>query len=212
MNLDTLRDWQTRIDALSLRERAILLLSSGLILGYTLYLLLIQPAWQDLQQGRGELEALQTRMTTLEIRTRDLDSGRTSPEQERRERIATLEQQLEARQARLQQRLGRVLAPRQAAQLLHSILEQSGGLRLHQLHSHSGGSLFNGGQATAQAGPSVERYNLTLEMEGGYNATRRFLQQVEQLPWTLFWDSLEYEVREHPNAMITLNLYTLGQL
>lgn len=212
MNLDKLRDWQTRIDALSLRERAILLLSSGLILGYVLYLLLIQPAWQGLQQGRLELEALQTRMTALEIRSRDLDSGRTSPEQERRERIATLEQQLETRQDRLQQRLGRVLAPQQAAQLLQSIMEQSGGLRLRQLHSHSGSPLFNNDQAAAQAGPSVGRYNLTLEMEGGYNATRRFLQQVEQLPWTLFWDSLEYEVREHPNAMITLNLYTLGQL
>ncbi|RRQ22007.1 type II secretion system protein GspM [Thiohalobacter thiocyanaticus] len=212
MNLDNLRNWQARIDALSLRERAILLLTSGLILGYVLYLLLIRPAWQGLQQGQVELEALQTRLTALEIRSRDLDSGRTSPERERRERIATLEQQLETRQARLQQRLGRVLAPRQAAQLLQSILEQTGGLRLRQLHSHSGSSLFNNDQAAAQAGPSVGRYNLTLEMEGGYNATRRFLQQVEQLPWTLFWDSLEYEVREHPNAMITLNLYTLGQL
>ena len=212
MNLETLKNWEARIDAMSLRERATVLLTSGLILGYVLYLLLIQPTWIRLQQSQVELENLQTRLTALEVRSRDLGSGRTSPEQERLARIDRLEQALAAREARLQARLGRVLAPRQAAQLLQSILAQTRGLRLHQLHSQPGSALFNELQAEPPGTPTVGRYNLTLEMEGGYDATRRFLEQVEQLPWTLFWDSLEYEVKEHPNAMIKLNLYTLGKL
>ncbi|BAZ92570.1 MSHA biogenesis protein MshJ [Thiohalobacter thiocyanaticus] len=210
MNMDTFRNWQARIDALSLRERAFLLLTTGLILGYLLYLLLIQPTWQALHQGQAELESLQTRLTALEIRSRDLASGRATPEQERHDRIAALQAQLAERESRLQARLGGVLAPQQAAQLLQSILAQSRGLQLRQLHSHAGAPLFNKGPTAATDGPAVGRYNLTLEMEGGYDATRRFLQQVEQLPWTLFWDSLEYEVKDHPNAMIKLNLYTLG--
>ncbi|HSH29980.1 MAG TPA: type II secretion system protein GspM [Thiohalobacter sp.] len=97
MNRDALRDWQARIDALSLRERAFLLLTTGLILGYLLYLLLIQPTWQALHQGQAELESLQTRLTALEIRSRDLASGRATPEQERLDRIAALQAQLVGR-------------------------------------------------------------------------------------------------------------------
>lgn len=212
MNREALRNWGARIDALSLRERAILLLTSALILGYVMFLLLIQPTWVELQERRSELSNMETQLSALQIRSQALNSGETTPEQERRDRIATLQQQLAVREAALQQQLGTVMAPRQAAQLLQNVLEQTEGLRLRHLQSHSGTSLFDAGQTPPPSGAGVARYNLTLQMEGGYAATQRFLEKVEQLPWTLFWDSLDYEVMEYPNALIELNIYTLGQL
>lgn len=49
----------------------------------------------------------------------------------------------------------------------------------------------------------------TLSLKGDYFAILRFLKRVEQLKWQLFWTKFDYQVEAYPNAVATIEFYTL---
>jgi len=55
--------------------------------------------------------------------------------------------------------------------------------------------------------PEMRRYSLSLK--GDYSSIMKFLKRVEALKWQLFWDKLSYRVEKYPEAMATLEFYTL---
>ena len=196
-----------RIDALSLRERGILLAVALLVLYAVCNQLFIAPALHSLEQRRLEITELQSKLTLLQARTQLLGQNNQDPLAQRNARITELETQLAAQDAQFEAQLGRLVRPQQAASLLRDVLGQSPGLRLLSLDSAPGAPLLPDSTRTAR----IVRYDLDLKVEGGYLTALDYLQRLEQLPWTLFWDALSLEVREYPRSEIQLKVYTLGQ-
>ncbi len=129
------------------------------------------------------------------------------PLAQRNARITELETQLAAQDAQFEAQLGRLVRPQQAAPLLRDVLAQAPGLRLLNLDSTPGEPLLPDSTRTAR----IVRYDLELRVEGGYLAALDYLQRLEQLPWTLFWEGVSLKVAEYPRSEIQLTVYTLGQ-
>ncbi|MBI5463259.1 MAG: hypothetical protein HY941_13825 [Gammaproteobacteria bacterium] len=197
----------TRIDTLSLRERGILLAIALLVLYAVSNQLFIAPALKNLDQRRIEITELQTKLTALQARAGLLGQSAQDPLAQRHAHIAELETQLAAQDEQFEAQLGRLVRPHQAAALLRDVLAQSPGLRLLGLDSAPGEPLLPDSARSAR----IVRYDLDLRVEGGYLAALDYLQRLEQLPWTLFWDGLSLEVREYPRSEIQVTVYTLGQ-
>ena len=197
----------TRIDALSLRERGILLAIALLVLYAISNQLFIAPTLQGLQQKRIEITELQTKLAALQARTGLLGQNAQDPLAQRRTRITELETQLAAQGEQFEAQLGRLVRPQQAAPLLRDLLAQTPGLRLLSLDSTPGAPLLPNSTRTAR----IVRYNLDLRVEGSYMSALEYLRRLEQLPWTLFWEGVSLEVREYPHSEIQLTVYTLGQ-
>jgi MSHA biogenesis protein MshJ len=197
----------TRIDAFSLRERGILLAVALLVLYAISNQLFIAPTLQQLQQQRVEITDLQTKLTALQARAGLLGQNNQDPLAQRNARITELETQLAAQDAQFEAQLGRLVRPQQAAPLLRDVLAQAPGLRLLNLDSTPGEPLLPDSTRTAR----IVRYDLELRVEGGYLAALDYLQRLEQLPWTLFWESVSLKVGEYPRNEIQLTVYTLGQ-
>lgn len=204
---DKLASLALRIDALSLRERGILLAVSLLVFYAFADRLLLAPTLQRIEQRQTEITELQSRLTTLQARADVMRQNGQDPLAQRRARIAELEKQLAAQDAQFEAQLGRLVSPEQAAPLLRDVLAASPGLRLLGLQSAAGAPLL---ADSARAGRIV-RYDLDVRVEGGYLAALGYLQRLEQLPWRLFWDGLELQVHEHPRGTTQLTVYTLGQ-
>jgi len=120
--------------------------------------------------------------------------------------LADLEEQL-------RDRLGTLLKPSQAVEVLEQVLGQEHDLKLIEVEAVSKpltGLEFEGQMELAVS--DIGRYELRLELEGSYLGTLRYLRALEALPWKFFWESVEYEVIEYPLARVTLQLYTLGLL
>ncbi len=49
-----------------------------------------------------------------------------------------------------------------------------------------------------------------IEFSGDYFETIRYLQYLDQLPWFLSFDSLQYKVDEYPNANVKVAITVLG--
>lgn len=197
----------SRIDALSLRERGILLLVLLLVLYVICDRLFIAPTLQSIQMRSTEIGDLRNKLDALKVRTTLLDQNGHDPLAQRQARIHALEQQLAAQNAQFEERLGRLVRPQQAAPLLREILQQKPGLHLLALDTAPGAPLLPDSERSAR----IIRYNVELRVEGGYLGALDYLRRLEQLPWALFWDALDLRVQEYPRSEIQLNLYTLGQ-
>lgn len=196
-----------RIDALTLRERGILLAMALLVLYAFADRVLFAPALQHLEQQRTEISAIEARLSALQARAGQLGGSAGDPLAERRTRSAELATRIAAQDAQFEAQLGRLVRPDQAAPLLRDVLQTAPGLRLLGLESAVGAPLL----ADSRRGTRIVRYDLELRVEGGYLAALDYLKRLEALPWRFFWDDLELEVQTHPRSELRLAVHTLGQ-
>lgn len=198
----------SRIDALQLRERVLSLVACLVVLFFLIDSFGLQPVFrlqQELRQNitdqENQLEALRVRAGLLGAAT---DRGQASQQ-------GHLQLQLDALDAQLQAQLGGMLAPDRAAHILEQVLSQEAGLDLQSVNAWSEPLTApdpDTGDDVTVAG--IGRYELELQLEGGYLATLGYLRALEALPWNFFWKGVAFEITEYPRARVTLNLYTLG--
>lgn len=196
-----------RIDALTLRERGILLAMALLVLYVFADRVLFAPALQHLERQRTEISAIEARLAALQARAGQLGGSAGDPLAERRTRSAELATRIAAQDAQFEAQLGRLVRPDQAAPLLRDVLQTAPDLRLLGLESAVGAPLL----ADSRRGARIVRYDLELRVEGGYLAALDYLKRLEALPWRFFWDDLELEVQTHPRSELRLAVHTLGQ-
>lgn len=48
-----------------------------------------------------------------------------------------------------------------------------------------------------------------LTLKGDFFSIVNFLKNIEQLEWQIFWTKLDYEVQQYPDALATVEFYTL---
>lgn len=53
-------------------------------------------------------------------------------------------------------------------------------------------------------------YGIVIKFRGNYFATLRYLHDLENLAWPLFWDKLDYKRTNYPEAEVTLQLHTVS--
>jgi MSHA biogenesis protein MshJ len=211
---EQLNQLATRINALHLRERALLLLAGVAIVFVLIDTFGLQPTYKQQQQSRQEIDDLEQQLATLSARSQILYALQGTHElQEYEQERSQLQAEISELEARLQGQLGVLLQPEQAARVLEQVLGPDQELKLTRMDAV--GRPLNP-TPTADGGDPAEtgigRYELRLQLEGSYLATLRYLRALEALPWKFFWEQLDFEVQEHPVAQVTLDIYTLGLL
>ncbi len=59
-------------------------------------------------------------------------------------------------------------------------------------------------------GVFMYRYGVELVFIGRFFDVLKFLHSMEQQPWRFYWESMDYEVLDHPTALVKLEVYTLS--
>jgi MSHA biogenesis protein MshJ len=209
-----LKQLATRIDALQLRERALLLLAGIAMVFVLVDTFGLQSTYRQQQQSMQEIDDLEQQLAALSARSQLLSGPQdNTPAQDDAQEHARLQAEIAELEARLQGQLGVLLQPEQAVRVLEQVLDPDQELKLTRVDA-VGRELNTTPEQddgdTSVAG--VGRYELRLQLEGSYLATLRYLRALEALPWKFFWEKLDFEVLEHPAAQVTLDIYTLGFL
>jgi MSHA biogenesis protein MshJ len=86
--------------------------------------------------------------------------------------------------------------------------------------SESGAEAANGKRAdssTAAAGAESESaegtvysHGVEIVVQGGYLEMLNYMNELEQMPWHVFWGNATLKVDEYPQATLTLTLYTMS--
>ncbi len=207
------------VDALSLRERVAVAGASLLVLWGAWTVLF----WDDIEAERvgaaQRIEAAQSQLEALDRRSSDAAASAASdPDRQSREERDRLVAQIEQLDAELAERASQLITPDEMVGALRQILAEQHGLTLDRLELLAPVSALEeeeDGEATAAvegaARPALYKHVVEIEYRGGYFDTLRYLRAVERLGWSLYWESLDYEVVTYPEARVRLRLFTLSE-
>lgn len=224
--------WQglaDRVDAMSLRERALIFLASAIVLIVLVNTMLIDPLLVrhkklqlEITQAQDKTNAMQTQIQTL------VKNWNVDPDTALRARLAQLREQSEQTGKTLEDIQSGLVPPQRMPALLEDILRHSRSLRVVALKTlpvkvlgepettADGKTSGEGADKPAQAQKPVTsasivyKHGVEITVEGSYLDLLRYLTEIESLPWRMFWGKADLDVEKHPKVTLTLRLYTLS--
>ena len=163
---------------------------------------------QDITQKKTDIEVFKTKMTALQKNISE------DPDAENRNLLKRyLDENTELDKALARTSI-QIITPQEMAALLEQLLKNQAGLKFVSLKNKAATPEFIEAQDALAAAENnvntIYRHSVVLQIEGSYHDTLSYLKKLEQLPWRFFWHDVEIETSVYPNALITLEVYTLG--
>ncbi len=120
-------------------------------------------------------------------------------------KLATLQQQLTQLQDQMTVGDKKFVPPQLMPRVLEDMLSHSNALTLVNLNTLPIATLL-----PVNEQHPIYKHGLTITFSGTYLNTLDFLNALENLPWAFIWDNLEFNVKNHPNAEVSIRVYTLS--
>lgn len=209
---ERLKQLGNRIDALTLRERGLVLLAIVAVIFMFWDTLMMQPLYEEQDRIEREIDTKQESInklaTTLEASIRRQDINPNARLQREREELT---QQIAALDARLEAETANIISPRRMATVLQEILRRQQALKLIEIRSLPPEAVLSveENDGIALAG-NVYRHGLVMEIEGSYMDLLAYLREIEGLPYDLSWGQLDIEQQRYPENRIILRVFTLS--
>ena len=204
-----------RYAALNQRER--ILVSGAVLVAIAMiwFMLLIDPVSSSAKATKSDLAATQKSIVNLQQQLQAMQlKQQQDPLRELKERIAQIEQHIHTVDVQLNEKLHGLIAPKQMAKVLESVLQQHNQLKLVKLQSLPATPLVTESKSKSEekteTQAAVYRHGLQLEFEGGYLATLAYLKALQELPWEFYWDEVRLQVEKYPQAKVTIVVHTLS--
>lgn len=227
--------WQRlelRIDALSLRERALAFAIAALVLITLINTLFLDPLLARQKQLSQQVTQEQQQIAAMQAEIQGRVKGsEADPDAANRARLKNLQQQLAALHGDLLNLQKGLVSPDKMATLLEDILKQNNKLHLVSLKKipavalnqrieagvkgeqgkAAGPGLLQGKEKSeAAASETVYQHAVEIVVEGSYLDIMQYLSQLEAMPWQLFWARAKLNVDAYPKTSLTLTLFTLS--
>jgi MSHA biogenesis protein MshJ len=188
-----------RIDALSLRERAIMFASVALALGAVADALVISPLFAERRQLATQIRKQAADLDALRIQLAAAEAGPRPDTPQGRAQLAI--DGLRAERARLDERTRGLLAGRQELarfnDVLDRVLQRHPRLTLTRVTTLPDSALA----APAGAAPAIVWQGVDLSLSGRYLDLMRYLAELEQALPGLRWGELKIAARTLPPEM-----------
>jgi len=217
------------------RPRRAFWLALGLIavtsLGYGQW---VQPQWQQwqtAQQRLTQLEQEQQQLTQTRVQTQRALAG--DPDAALKEQQAQANARLERLQTTLRERTAYVSAKDNRA-LLQAMLALADELEVSGVEAlppepiqiaeaatvpeqaatsesaQSAQSTQSARQKPTQIDSGIYQHRLKLTLAGTYFEIKAYFDAMEALPWSFYWNRLDYQASEYPRAVVEVEIYTLS--
>lgn len=223
--------WQRladRVDAFSLRERALIFLAIALVLIVSVNLLLIDPLLtrsknlqQRIVQDELQIKAMRSQIEEL------VAAANTDPDAALKARLENLRLQSEQTAATLQDIQSGLVPPQRIPALMQDLLRHSRSVSLVAMKTLpvetlgvAGAAAIGSTSADAGAGertdPStgpvgaVYKHGVEITVQGSYLDLLSYLDSIEALRWQMFWGKAEVDGKNYPTVTLTLRLHTLS--
>ena len=206
-----MNELSAKFDALQQREKVLV---AGIILALVYALVeftLLKPADDEHKKLTGQLQANSTQLTSSQEQMAQLQTNATGNNGNRGPQLRAVQQQVSALRSELATLAGGLADANQLPRILEDVLVKTGKLSLLKLQALPVEELQLA--ATSNSGEPVSagvyKHGVALQLQGAYFDVVDYLEALEQLPWGLRWDTLNYRAASYPNAQVTLQVYTL---
>jgi MSHA biogenesis protein MshJ len=202
-----------RIDAMSLRERALIFITLLVALYFIAVHVIFGPI--SLEKDRLQKQINQKREETrlMEVQVQGvLSAGAQGAHLAKQKKLAALQENLKNMDASLQQVTTGLVPPKEMARLVEQMLLKNRGLQVIKLESLPAVPLLeNAGKSGGKtADGTVYKHGMRIEFKGGYMDTLRYLRSLEAMPWKVFWGQVALSAEKYPDSRVNLLIYTLS--
>lgn len=165
---------------------------------------------QEIKQTEGMIVGARAKMQQLQAEMNK------DPDSENKALLAKYITESERLDTELAEASVQIISLRDMVTLLKEMLSKQSNLKFVSLENKPAVPEFSEkGQQAAATGHTddaitIYRHSVVLQMEGSYSSVLSYLQDLEKLPWQFFWQGIELETETYPNALIKLEVYTLG--
>jgi MSHA biogenesis protein MshJ len=229
-----------RIDALTLRERAMVFAAAAAAVIFLVYSMLLSPLYAKQKLLLGSISQQQNEISGIDAAiTAKLQAYALDPDAPNRKRLETMKAEAEQTSDSLRAVQKGLVAPEKMIPVVGQLLRANENLRLLSLRNLpvtgvSGRALKSGQDGTAapivkapvpaagsasSAAGSVDvqsqpellyRHGVEIVLQGGYLDMINYMSTLEASPTQLFWGKARLDATQYPNATLTLTLYTLS--
>ena len=226
---DVFLKWSARLDALSLRERAMVFVAIAALIVFVLHSLLLSPMLVQQKRLKMQIGQNQNNISGIDDEiARKIDTFVLDPDVGTRASLAAARAEAGTLSDSLRAMQNGLVAPERIAPLLEKILRANGRLKLVSMTTLPVLPM-NEGRYDAAAPPAASapgaapaavpppkptnllfRHGVELTMRGNYLDMVNYMNALEDMPTQLFWGKASLAVEEYPNAQLTLTLYTLS--
>ena len=206
-----LRGWAGRIDAMSIRERALIFITVLVALYFLAVNVLFGPlnAQKDRLQKQLDLKRQETQALEAQIQAM-VATGGEGPEAVKRKKLEALRENLKTMDAGLVHVTAGLVPPKEMARLIEQMLLKNHGLQVMKVESIPATPLLEGGASGGATGAMVYKHGMNIEIKGGYLDILRYLKSLEALPWKVFWGQMTLKTETYPDSRVSLLIYTLS--
>lgn len=187
------------------RERWLLLFAGGALLawlGLLVFEATVQARLLQLQADNVQLNRTLAERKKSSDELNGMIAKLSLPEY--RQQIERLTQHLARLDSQVTDRLQSLVGPEQMAGLLLDVLAQENGLQLVQLQNRPAQAI------ATPAGTTLYRHGISLQLQGSYTQLLGYVRRLESLRGQLYWQELEFELEQYPDARIRLDFFTLS--
>jgi len=222
--LKSVKNQMDRVDALSLRERAIIFGGILAILFAVAYNLIFAPMRAEHDRLQKAVTAKFEQTTKLQAEVQRLSAQLVQdPDAANRVRLAEFKTQLAAAGEAVAAFTRGLVTPKEMARVVEQILSTNRLVRVVRVENLPPVSLLDPPQAdpanprpagvapAPAAGVGLYRHGLRIEVKGNYLDIVRVLRSMETLPWKVFWGEVSIKTEKYPTSHATLVIYTLNQ-
>lgn len=207
-----------KVDALSLRERAIVFVACAMVLVALVSEVLLAPLHAKRKMLSDRVVQQQERAKELQAQMQSLLQARLDDKNSPlRMRVQQLRQQLQEQEDYLEGRREHLVAPGRMAEVLGRVLSDSQGVQLVELKTLPLGPLIEAPQTGEAVQPvaangqrQIFRHGVQITVRGRYLDLLGYASALENLPARMYWGDVSLSVDKYPDAVLTLTVYTLS--
>lgn len=217
---DQLQDYIEKYQSMTTRERLLIAGVCLIVVFFVVDYLALQPALSERTRLQQDIASAQRQRADQGNEIANLSSQlANSPTIVLQRQIESLKNQLREQDESVQARASGLTPAMELPVLLKEILEQHPGLTFEKLETlpveelklliaANGSPGDNADEKNTSTG--VFKHTVELSLKGSYLALFNYLQSIEQMPWQLYWQELDYNSDQYPNASIRIQVYTLS--
>ena len=205
------RKTESRIDALSLRERVMVFVAALAVVLFLGNALFIDPAvmrkrvlLDQIARQSKELQGLQVQIAELEKKRADPDAVNVGRRDSLRNEIAAIDDSLKDMRSSL------VPAQNMKA-LLQDVLARNPRLQLVAMRTLPVAPLVDKGAAAEKSATGgVFKHGIQVTVQGSYADLHDYLSRLEKINWRMFWARASLNTDDYPRLALTVTVYTLS--
>lgn len=205
-----LREYETKFNAFSLRERALVVITLLVVIIYLWWMFFAGPQLEEYRSVQQQNITLATEIESLQIASDQIDQRlREGVHLSKQKKLELLRSELQRVNQMLKQKTLELIQPDDMFALMRDMIFRDSKLTLTALKRKSVQPAFETAEST-QEEADIYRHVMTIGFQGRYRDILSYIERLEGSRWKLIWDRISLATGDYPQIDVEIEISTLS--